>query len=143
MKSDEINPVNSSTGRRVKDIRLTLKMIQAEFSPKLGISIPTLSAIETDRGSLTLDHFVKLVKDFDVNPDYLIFGDSPMFRDSSRNTNYSGLDNLDVSPGTVRRFLHYFKHSSIMQLFIMHEFEKKLMSDQEMMDKQIEAKHII
>jgi transcriptional regulator with XRE-family HTH domain len=57
MMSDGNKPVGDSMGDRVREIRLALKMKQAEFSTGIGISIPTLSSIETSKGNLTLDQF--------------------------------------------------------------------------------------
>jgi transcriptional regulator with XRE-family HTH domain len=130
-------PVGDSMGDRVREIRLALKMKQAEFSTGIGISIPTLSSIETSKGNLTLDQFVKIVKDFNVNPDYLLFGDKPMFRDPSKKSYYSDLDKFDANPETVEKFLYYFKNSGIIQLSILAEFQKRLMVEQDIIDKEI------
>jgi transcriptional regulator with XRE-family HTH domain len=138
--SDGNKPVGDSMGDRVREIRLALKMKQAEFSTGIGISVPTLSSIETSKGNLTLDQFVKIVKDFNVNPDYLLFGDKPMFRDPSKKSYYSDLDKFDANPETVEKFLYYFKNSGIIQLSILAEFQKRLMVEQDIIDKEIAAR---
>jgi transcriptional regulator with XRE-family HTH domain len=137
MKVDEKNRDVSGIGPRVKEIRLALKMKQAEFSSVIDISIPTLSSIETSKGNLTLDQYVKIVKEFDVNPDYLLFGKSPMFRNPSNNTYFYDLDNLDIKPELMEKFLYYFKNSSIMQLAVITEFKRKLVTDTGVMDQEI------
>jgi transcriptional regulator with XRE-family HTH domain len=138
--SDGKKPVGDSMGDRVREIRLALKMKQAEFSTGIGISIPTLSSIETCKGNLTLDQFVKIVKDFNVNPDYLLFGDKPMFRDPSKKSYYSDVDKFDANPETVEKFFYYFKNSGIIQLSILAEFKKRLMLEQDIIDKEIAAR---
>lgn len=72
----------STQGKRLKNIRETLKLTQAELGAKLGISKQFYSNIETDRTLLNNEKLVLLFKDYNVNLNYLLGGILPMFNET-------------------------------------------------------------
>ncbi len=71
----------STQGKRLKNIRTALDMTQEQLGVALGISKQFYSNIETDRTLLNNDKLVLLLKDYNVNLNYLLGGVLPMFND--------------------------------------------------------------
>lgn len=66
-------------GERVREIRKTLKLTLEEFGLKIGMKKGSVSAIETNRNSLTEQVAVSICREYNVNYDYLINGEGEMF----------------------------------------------------------------
>ena len=71
----------STQGKRLKNIRTALELTQEQLGLALGISKQFYSNIETDRTLLNNDKLVLLLKDYNVNLNYLLGGILPMFND--------------------------------------------------------------
>ena len=69
----------NSLGKRVKEIRSSLKMTQEEFGSKIGIKKNSLSQIESGKNSLTQQNIVAICKVFNVNERWLRTGEGEMF----------------------------------------------------------------
>ena len=69
----------STQGKRLKVIRQALKLTQEQLGSALGISKQFYSNIETDRTLLNNEKLVLLLKDYNVNLNYLLGGFLPMF----------------------------------------------------------------
>lgn len=69
----------STQGKRLKAIRQALKLTQEQLGGALGISKQFYSNIETDRTLLNNEKLVLLLKDYNVNLNYLLGGFLPMF----------------------------------------------------------------
>ena len=69
----------NSLGKRVKEIRSSLKMTQEEFGSKIGIKKNSLSQIESGKNSLTQQNIVAICKVFNVNESWLRTGEGEMF----------------------------------------------------------------
>ncbi len=62
---------------RIKQARLDKGMTQDELAKALGLkSRSSINKIEKDTYELGLDRIKKIAKVLDVDPDYLVFGDS-------------------------------------------------------------------
>mgnify|MGYP002801435421 FL=1 len=68
-------------GERVREIRKTLNLTLEKFGDKLGIKKGAVSAIETNRNSLTDQTAVSICREYNVNYDYLMNGEGEMFCD--------------------------------------------------------------
>ncbi len=73
----------STQGKRLKAIRQALKLTQEQLGSALGISKQFYSNIETDRTLLNNEKLVLLLKDYNVNLNYLLGGFLPMFNDEN------------------------------------------------------------
>ena len=74
----------NSLGKRVKEIRSSLKMTQEEFGSKIGIKKNSLSQIESGKNSLTQQNIVAICKVFNVNESWLRTGEGDPFIKVSR-----------------------------------------------------------
>lgn len=68
----------SNAGERFKKIRQELNFSQQEFGQHLGLSSQGISNIEKNKSFLTLEK-LQLLKNFNINLNYLIYGDGEIF----------------------------------------------------------------
>lgn len=66
-------------GERVKEIRKTLDMTMEKFGEKLGVGKTAISNIEKGNRNLTEQMSKSICREYNVNYDYLLYGDGEMF----------------------------------------------------------------
>ncbi|HBI59880.1 MAG TPA: XRE family transcriptional regulator [Lachnospiraceae bacterium] len=66
-------------GDRVKNIRKTLKLTLEEFGKKVGVTKQTVSRIENGVNNLTDQMARSICREYNVNYDYLIYGEGEIF----------------------------------------------------------------
>ncbi len=76
-----------TTGQRFKEIRQSLDLSQQEFGSKLGITSQGISNIEKNKSFLTLDK-MQALKEFNVNLNFLVYGDGEMFNNKVSNDKF-------------------------------------------------------
>jgi transcriptional regulator with XRE-family HTH domain len=139
MRKDKmIDEVNKNTvGYRIKQIRKALNIKGKDFAPRIKISGPSLSEIEKGKYYPNFEFLVNIVKEFNVNLYYLVFGEGEMFVEPGKRTDMLLLEELASSSSHIRKFLYYFERSDIIRFFILSQFKHKLMLDKEMIEKEI------
>lgn len=68
-------------GERVKEIRTTLSLTLEKFGEKLGVGKTAISKIEKNERSLTDQMARSICREYNVNYDYLMYGEDEMFSD--------------------------------------------------------------
>lgn len=68
-------------GERIKAVRKELGLTLEKFGEKLGAKKNTMSAIETGRNSLTDQMARSICREYNVNYDFLMYGEGEMFTD--------------------------------------------------------------
>ena len=68
-------------GERIKAVRKELGLTLEKFGEKLGAKKNTMSAIETGRNSLTYQMARSICREYNVDYDYLMYGEGDMFTD--------------------------------------------------------------
>lgn len=66
-------------GERTKEVRKTLKMTLEEFGSKVGVTKQTISRIENGVNNLTDQMAKSICREFNVNYDWLMYGEGEMF----------------------------------------------------------------
>lgn len=66
-------------GERVRQIRKRLGLTLEKFGEKLGVRKGAVSAIETNRNSLTEQMAKSICREFNVDEEWLLTGDGEMF----------------------------------------------------------------
>lgn len=66
-------------GERVREIRKALGLTLEEFGEKVGVKKQTVSRIENGVNNITDQMSISICREFNVNYDYLIYGDGDMF----------------------------------------------------------------
>lgn len=89
-------------GERVKEIRTSLSLTLEKFGEKLGVGKTAISKIEKNERSLTDQMLKSICREYNVNYDYLMYGEGEMFSDLPRTVldelcRQYGLDNFDRS----------------------------------------------
>lgn len=68
-------------GERVKEIRKMLDLTLEKFGEKLGVKKGAISAIENNNRNLTEQMSKAICREYNVNYDYLMYGEGEMFDD--------------------------------------------------------------
>ncbi len=84
MNKKKVKDPENPFALRVKAIRKKLKLKQEDFCKRVKMSETQLSKIENGKNKPGHDFYYNLVKEFDVNLNYLLFGEGPMFRYSEK-----------------------------------------------------------
>ena len=91
--------------KRIKKLRKTLDLTQQAFADKLGIRQNTIAKYETGRGTPTTSVISLMVREFNVNEEWLRTGKGEMFIKISRDKKISDFidDALSQEPSSFRR----------------------------------------
>lgn len=73
-------------GERVKEIRKTLNLTLEKFGQKLGVGKTAISNIEKGKRGLTDQMTISICREYNVNYDYLIYGNGEMFENLPETT---------------------------------------------------------
>jgi transcriptional regulator with XRE-family HTH domain len=73
--------MNMTQGERVNQIRKTLDLTLEKFGEKLGVQKSSISKIEKDRVALSDQMAKSICREYNVNYDYLMYGEGEMFDD--------------------------------------------------------------
>lgn len=124
--SDDPGPLTTA-GSRLKYLRISTGLIQADMAALLGISIKRLSDLERDRDDLSNRLAVTICKRFGINLEWLVDGSGPKY--------YSLTPIRDIKlaspiPDTTARLLaqldpeHFELINSVAQYLIDHKYKE-------------------
>ena len=128
---------DKSFGKRLKAIRNRLNLRQKEFVQKLDISVTTLSDIETGKTYPCHDFFYNIVKEYNVNLHYLLFGEGEMFKTLETATSPE-LNIYGCEDEEILEFLDVFFKSRMVQFQVLGYFRKLYNEDEAAIKKDIE-----
>jgi transcriptional regulator with XRE-family HTH domain len=69
-----------SLGKRLKQIRESLKLSQQQFAEKLSIKSQSVYKVEKDLNGLSNETLINLIKNYNVNINWLLTGEGEMFK---------------------------------------------------------------
>ena len=70
-----------TNGERVNEVRKSLGLTLEKFGEKLGVTKTTISRIEKGVNNLTDQMAISICREYNVNYDYLMYGEWEMFDD--------------------------------------------------------------
>lgn len=70
-----------TNGERVNEVRKSLGLTLEMFGKKLGVTKTTISRIEKGVNNLTDQMAISICREYNVNYDYLMYGEGEMFDD--------------------------------------------------------------
>lgn len=70
-----------TNGERVNEVRKSLALTLEKFGEKLGVTKTTISRIEKGVNNLTDQMAISICREYNVNYDYLMYGEGEMFDD--------------------------------------------------------------
>jgi transcriptional regulator with XRE-family HTH domain len=68
----------SSVNQRFKEIRFELNFTQNKFAELIGVTQNFVSRIEKDETDIPTDCLARIIKEFKINPNWLLFGEGEM-----------------------------------------------------------------
>ena len=110
---------------RIKALRKELKLNQAEFGKKIGLSQRAVSEIEVGSNGLTQRNFDAICKTFGVNPEWLRDGVGEMFVETREAIIQSVQDEFNLTPDEttlIRTFLNLEPEQRRMTLKYIKNF---------------------
>ncbi|MDE6662763.1 MAG: helix-turn-helix domain-containing protein [Lachnospiraceae bacterium] len=72
-----MSETKSIIGNRIRNLRMSHKLTQAQFAELIDISVNFLSEIENGKKGMSQDTLYKLCSKFAVSADYILFGIEP------------------------------------------------------------------
>lgn len=70
-----------TNGERVNEVRKSLGLTLEKFGERLGVTKTTISRIEKGVNNLTDQMAISICREYNVNYDYLVYGEGEMFDD--------------------------------------------------------------
>lgn len=123
-------------GERIRNIRKKLNLKQGELGKVLNISDSTLSDIEKGKSRPTFDFLYNIVKLYNVNLYYILFGEGDMFLDPTISL-FSRLAGFSANIEDVRSFLFYFERSPTIQYTTLTAFKAKLFREKDIIMSEV------
>lgn len=108
-------------GARFKKIRDSLNLTQEQMKEKLFIGGGSLSEIENDKYKPNYYLLHSLVRVFNVNLYYLMFGEGEMFSKEPE-FRFKYREDSVISKEPIKQLLYYLENSNTVQLKIMQSF---------------------
>ena len=91
------------------------------ISRVLGISTTHLSEIEKGKSKPCHDFFYNIVKNYQVNPYYLLFGEGEMFVGSNEKLE-TDIKKIKTGDKIIDELLYYFFNSPLVHNYLMYHF---------------------
>lgn len=120
---------------RLKAIRKAITMNQRDLAKKLEISCTSISEMEKGKYKPNFDFMYKLVKEYRVNLNYLMFGEGEMFMGEKPVSNNGG---YAANSEDVKWLFHHFERSPLVQYYLLSTYTTFYHKEKEIIDLQLE-----
>lgn len=97
---------------RLKQLRKALSLSQEAFGSKLGVTGPAVSKIESGDRSLTEQMALSIIREFNVNEEWLRTGEGEMFRPISQEDEFMRAATelrIGKEEGAMQALIEYWK----------------------------------
>ena len=97
---------------RLKQLRKSLSLSQEAFGSKLGVTGPAVSKIESGDRSLTEQMALSIIREFNVNEEWLRTGEGEMFRPISQEDEFMRAAtelHIGKEEGAMQALIEYWK----------------------------------
>ncbi len=97
---------------RLKQLRKSLSLSQEAFGSKLGVTGPAVSKIESGDRSLTEQMALSIIREFNVNEEWLRTGEGEMFRPISQEDEFMRAATelrIGKEEGAMQALIEYWK----------------------------------
>ncbi|WP_306542065.1 helix-turn-helix domain-containing protein [Acidaminococcus intestini] len=117
---------------RIKELRKALGLTQQKFADKIGVKQNTVAQYEMGRNQ-PIDTVITLIcKEFNVNEDWLRYGDGKMFRPQNRNdelTSFMGDILKDDIPDFRTRLVSVLARLDTEEWRLLEKMARKLLDE--------------
>lgn len=124
VKSEEI----AAVGNRIKQLRQHLQIPQNEMAKKIGITGPHLSEIEKGKSSLSIEVVLKIIKTFNMNPEYIFLGKGEMIYDSKKKSTRNNFT-FDHAITSAEKLIWMLKQSEFFAILVMGAATKIMLQE--------------
>jgi DNA-binding XRE family transcriptional regulator len=138
MYREIIMPDENDISCRIKIIRKIWGFKQKDFAEKLKVSGATLSDVEKGKYKPSHDLIFNISKQFNVNLNYLLFGEGEMFVKGDVEI-VTRLDNMFSESDEIKKFNWYFEKSKVLRFRILSFFNKLLVEDRDVIEGEIKG----
>ena len=123
---------DDSFSKRLTVVRKSLNLTQKQLAEKLKISNTNLSQVEKGKYKPGHNFFYRIGKEYNVNLNYLLFGEEEMFRESAGLVFETGNEDL-------KEMLYYLSKSKAVQYRMLSHFKTYFISEESSIKKEIES----
>ncbi len=121
-----------TVNERIKELRKALGLTQQKFADKIGVKQNTVAQYEMGRNQ-PIDTVITLIcKEFNVNEDWLRYGDGKMFRPQNRNdelTSFMGDILKDDIPDFRTRLVSVLARLDTEEWRLLEKMARKLLDE--------------
>ncbi|MDQ1353638.1 MAG: hypothetical protein QG657_3944 [Acidobacteriota bacterium] len=128
----------ADVGQRIKEARLQLRLQQKEMSATLQMAPSYLSEIEAGKANPGPEFFLKMVYEYNVNPNYLFLGIGDMFFGPERILRTEDYDMEDGHVDSVEKLFWVMESSPYFKNNILSYASRFFIENEEFLKKSIE-----
>ena len=121
-------------GKRVKEVRESLHLLQKDFASDIGISGSFLSDIEAGKTRASFEFFYHITEKYHVNPIYLLHGKGEMFLGP-------GLESaVDYGPDSdiIQEMLEHITQIPLIRFAVLEFYQGYLYDKKDLLNEQFE-----
>ena len=120
-------------GKRVKEVRESLHLLQKDFAAAIGISGSFLSDIEAGKTRASFEFFLNITEKYHVNLFYLLHGKGEMF------LNADGRPVIDYGADSdiIREMLGNFQKIPMIRFAVLEFYQGYLFDRRDMIDEKM------
>lgn len=133
----EVQDNSVECGERLKEVRAHMKISQKNFAADLGVAASYLSEIESGKTRPGYNFLIKLADVFNVSPNWILLGMGNMFLSGDDQWLPGDQDFGEQTEG-ILKLLNYFAKSPLVKLSVMAFASKFLLTNEAIIQKDIE-----
>jgi transcriptional regulator with XRE-family HTH domain len=128
----------ADVGQRIKEVRLQLRIQQKEMAETLQMAPSYLSEIESGKANPGPEFFLKMVYEYNVNPNYLFLGLGDMFFGPERILRTEEFDMENGHVDSVEKLFWMMENSPYFKNNILSYASRFFLENEEFLKKSIE-----
>jgi transcriptional regulator with XRE-family HTH domain len=130
--------MSNEVGSRLKEIRQRLKMTQAQWGEKLGISGSAVAKHENGITFPTSKMLNILSSQYNVSMDYLLCGRGTLFHENQDNSNSNRLKNIVKGDIELEELFSLVSSMSWVRHAVLSYFQRFKLENRELIQKELE-----
>ena len=130
--------MSNEVGSRLKEIRQRLKMTQAQWGEKLGISGSAVAKHENGITFPTGKMLNILSSQYNVSMDYLLCGRGTLFHENQDNSNSNRLKNIVKGDIELEELFSLVSSMSWVRHAVLSYFQRFKLENRELLEKELE-----
>ncbi len=135
----------NKVAERIKAIRKVLALKQTNFGKRLNITASSVSEMESGKYNPNFDFVVNIVRVYNVNPNYILFGEGEMFISTKKEEEKVRIEPLIpdsallVNRDEFYNFLRCLEGSPSLQLKMISDYRIMMVKEGSVVNEELEA----